>query len=126
MSKSVRNTIIAAAVVVVVAVAAAPFILKGIKKDNNIPVDASVSETAAAPQDVIETEPAQIEEETTADVIDQILETMTQQQQQAEAPAQEQRQRTWVAEQGHYEDVYESQQVKTGRRWVVDVPGHWE
>lgn len=27
---------------------------------------------------------------------------------------------------GHYEDIYESQQVKTGRRWVVDVPGHWE
>lgn len=27
---------------------------------------------------------------------------------------------------GHYEDVYETQQVKTGSTWVVDVPGHWE
>ena len=27
---------------------------------------------------------------------------------------------------GHYEDVYETQQVKTGSNWVVDVPGHWE
>ena len=88
MSKSVRNTVIAAAVVAVVAVAAAPFILKGIKKDNNIPVDASVSDTAAVQQDFFVSEPAQIEEETTADVIGEILETMTQQQQQAAAQQQ--------------------------------------
>ena len=30
-----------------------------------------------------------------------------------------------MAEQGHYEDVYESQQVKTGQRWVEDSPA-WD
>jgi hypothetical protein len=29
-------------------------------------------------------------------------------------------------EQGHYEDAYETQKVKTGTKWVVDVEGHWE
>lgn len=29
-------------------------------------------------------------------------------------------------EEGHYEDVYETQKVVTGTTWVVDEEGHWE
>ena len=77
MRKSARNTIITAAVVAVVAVAAAPFVIKGMKKDNQVPVDAAVSDTAAVQEF---TQPAQTEEATTGDIVDQILETMNAQQ----------------------------------------------
>ncbi len=35
-------------------------------------------------------------------------------------PAEEEK--TWVDEQGHFEDVYETQLVEVGQNWVVDVP----
>ena len=79
MTKSARNGIIAAAVVAVVAVAAAPFVTKALKKQPAQPADASVSVTEQA--DAF-TYPAA--EDTTADIISEILETMDSQQ--AETP----------------------------------------
>ena len=80
MTKSARNGIIAAAVVVVVGVAAAPFAIKALKKQPTEPADATVSVTEQA--EAI-TYPAV--EDTTADIISEILETMDSQTTQANA-----------------------------------------
>ena len=77
MTKSARNGIIAAAVVVVVAVAAAPFAMKALKKQPAEPAEATVSVTEQAEF----TYPAA--EDTTADIISEILETMDNQTTQA-------------------------------------------
>ena len=77
MSKSARNTLIAVAVVVVVAVAALPFVIKGLKKAPvDAPVDSSASESLQVPE---YTYPEESFEDTTGDVIDDILATMDQQ-----------------------------------------------
>lgn len=81
MTKTARNGIIAGAVVAVVAVAAAPFAMKALKKQPADPAEATVSVTEQA--DVF-TVPAA--EDTTADIISEILETM-ENQQQTQAPA---------------------------------------
>ena len=95
MSKSARNTLIAVAVVVVVAVAALPFVIKGLKKAPvDAPVDSSASESLQVPE---YTYPEESFEDTTGDVIDDILATMDQQaqtnaaqNQQTQAPQQNQ------------------------------------
>jgi hypothetical protein len=76
MTKTARNGIVAAAVVAVVAVAAAPFVVKGLKKQPEKAADTST--TVAVTEQF--TYPA---EETTADIISDILETMDNQTQEA-------------------------------------------
>ena len=83
MTKSARNGIIAAAVVAVVAVAAAPFAIKGLRKQPVIePQDVSVSATEAVQNYTI----PDAAEDTTADILSEILETMDNQQTQASTP----------------------------------------
>ncbi len=76
MTKSARNGIIAAAAAAVVAVAAAPFAMKALKKQPAAPADASVTVTEQA-----EAITYPVAEDTTADIISEILETMDSQQQ---------------------------------------------
>ncbi len=110
MTKSARNGIVAAAVVAVVAVAAAPFIVKGLKKQPAQPADATVSVTE---QTQAFTYPAQ--EETTADIISEILETMDSQQQTTQpAPTQSaQTQPTTAAPQQTTAAAQQQQQQQT-------------
>ena len=82
MTKSARNGIIAAAVVAVVAVAAAPFAIKGFKKQPAQPAEVSVSATEPVQNF---TYPDAVED-TTADILSEILETMDNQQTQASTP----------------------------------------
>ena len=76
MTKTARNGIIAAAVVAVVAVAAAPLAIKGLKKQPANPADVSVSATDPA-LNFSYPNPA---EDTTADILAEIYQTMDAQQ----------------------------------------------
>lgn len=85
MTKSAKNGLVAVAVAAVVVGAATPFIVKGIK---NQPAKAEDTTAAVITQADVNAYP--VEEDTTADIISQILETVdAQQQTQAAAPVQD-------------------------------------
>lgn len=78
MSSSARNAVIAVAVAAVVAVAAAPFVIRGIKKQPAAPAD--VPATSESYQQEAYTYPEAVQEETTEDVLADIIESMDSQQ----------------------------------------------
>ena len=91
MSSSARNAVIAVAVAAVVAVAAAPFVIKSLRKEPAGPAEAPAT-SESYQQDVI-TYPEAVQEDTTAqDILDEILTEMNNQQPTQNAAIQQQQQ----------------------------------